>query len=187
MHPIYCFAFAFTAAAGFKGAIAALLALAGAATFGTLITAPHAAPVVPSTSPDNDTILGQGVNIISQYEVLTGTTDVIQGGGGGLSAISALSGATLPVVGTSFIETAGVDATTLATPVAGDPSLGGNDGLTITIIDNGGHAHTVTAAANKIVGNKHLLTFNGTLGSFVQLVARNGIWIPLALSGVTVS
>jgi hypothetical protein len=151
----------------------------------TLITSPQPAPLVPSTSPDVDTIIGEAANLPFQYEILTGTTDVIQGGGGGLAAVP--GGAAAPICGTSFIETAGVDACTLAAPVAGAPSAGGNDGLEITIVDNGGHAHTVTAPANGIVPAHHLITFNGTRGSFVTLVARNGVWIPLASSGVTIT
>lgn len=166
-----------------KAAIAAIAG--GAFLFGTTITAPQPAPLIPAGSPDVDTAVGEAANLPFQYEVLTGTTDVIQGGGGGLGAVN--GGAAAPICGTSFIETAGVDATTLAAPVAGAPSAGGNDGLEITIIDNGGHAHTVTAPANSIVPSHHVLTFGGTRGSFVTLVARNGVWIPLASSGVTPS
>ena len=152
----------------------------------TQVTAPHAFPLIPASSPDSDTIDGQSANLPLQYEILTGTTDVIQGGGGTLNAVPAV-GAAVPIAGTSFIESSGVDACTLATPVAGDPAQGGNDGLEITIVDIGGHAHTVTTAAGVIVPAHHLATFNGTAGSFVTFIARNGKWIPLAVSGVTIS
>ena len=175
MHPIHCFAFAFTAGVAAKSALAVLAALAGAALFGTTITAPQPQPVVPATSPDQDTILGQAENLRNQFELLTGTTDVIQGGGGSLSALVA-SGGAVPVAGVSWLGTAGVDACTLATPVAGNPAAGGNDNLEITIIDTTGHAHTVTTAANKINGNKHIITFPGTVGSQIKLRALNGIW-----------
>jgi hypothetical protein len=178
------FLVSFKLATAAKATIAALIA-ASAALFGTTITAPTPGPLVPTASPDSDTAVGQAANLPFQYEVLTGTTDVIQGGGGGLGSVN--GGAAAPICGTSFIETAGVDAATLAVPAAGAPSAGGNDGLEITIVDNSGHAHTVTAPANSIVPAHHLLTFNGTRGSFVTLVARNGVWIPLASSGVTPS
>ena len=152
----------------------------------TQITAPRPFPLIPSNSPEADSINGQAGNLPYQYEILTGTTDVIQGGGGALNSVAS-AGAAVPICGTSFIETAGVNATTLAAPAAGGPALGGNDGLDITIIDNGGHAHTVTTPANKIVPSHHLATFNGTQGSFITFVARNGVWIVLASSGVTVS
>jgi hypothetical protein len=130
----------------------------------------------------------QAANLPFQYEVLTGTTDVITGGGGQLNTVPGSTNPTnMPICGTSFIETAGVDATTLAAPVAGAPSSGGNDGLEITIIDNGGHAHTVTAPANAITPAHHLATFNGTQGSFVTFVARNGKWLVGASAGVTIS
>lgn len=166
--------------------IIAVLAATGA-LFGTMITAQTPGPMVASNSPDGDTVVGQSSNLPFQFEVLTGTTDVITGGGGSLSQPPGGAVSTVPICGTSFIETGGVDACTLATPVAGAPSAGGNDGLEITIIDNSGHAHTVTAAAGVITPAHHLITFNGTQGSFVTLVARNGKWIPVQQSGVTIS
>jgi hypothetical protein len=148
---------------------------------GTLITAPQPQPLIPAASPDQDTIVAQAENLRTQFEVLTGTTDVIQGGGGNLLSLPAVTNSNggapvTPVSGKSFINTAGVDACTLATPVPGLPSAGGNDGLTIEIADVGGHAHTVTTAANKINGNKHIATFPGTVGARIQLTAWNGIW-----------
>jgi hypothetical protein len=148
----------------------------GSTKFMTFNTTSHPQPMIPSGSPDQDTVAAQAENLRSQFEVLAGTTDVIQGGGGSLSALSAV-GAAVPISGKSFITTAGVNATTLATPVAGDPAAGGNDGLSIEIIDDGGHAHTVTTAANIINGNKHIATFPGTRGTRITLTARNGIWL----------
>ena len=177
----------FAASAAGKGALIAILAL-GLGLFGTVATVQTQGPLVGSSSPDSDTVVGQASNLPTQYEVLTGTTDVITGGGGSLQAQAGGSVmSSVPICGTSFIETAGVNATTLAAPVAGAPSAGGNDGLDITIIDVGGHAHTVTAPANSIVPAHHLLTFGGAAGSFVTLRARNGKWFPLAISGVTPS
>jgi hypothetical protein len=149
-------------------ALLSSLALIG----GTVAVASHPNPLVPAASPDNSTLPGQAENLRAQFEVLSGTTDVIAGGGGALSSI----GKTAPITGKSLITSTGVNATTLATPVAGDPSAGGNDGLTIEITDLGGHAHTVTTAANKINGNKHIATFPGTVGARIVLTAYNGIW-----------
>lgn len=170
------------------GTLIAILSALGALALGTTITVQTQGPLVASTSPDADSVLGASSNLPFQFEVLTGTTDVITGGGGSLTLPPGLSANTsTPICGTSFIETAGVDATTLATPVAGAPSAGGNDGLEITIIDNSGHAHTVTCSAGVITPSHHLITFNGTQGSFVTLVARNGKWLPVQSSGVTIS
>lgn len=102
--------------------------------------------------------------------VYTGSTDVLQ------------------FPGLAIINSGGVDAMTLATPVAGPQATGGDDGKTVTVIDAGGHAHTLTTAANKIVPNHHILTFNGTAGSNVVLVAYNGLWyVEGTASGVTAS
>lgn len=91
-----------------------------------------------------------------------------------------------------FIASTGVDATTLAQPIAGstDAQPEGQDGLEITIVDTAGHAHTVTTESTPILGivpSHHLITFNGTAGSWVTLVAFNGFWYPLGNSGVTIS
>jgi hypothetical protein len=182
MTPLIALAFG----AGVKGLLILVATLAGFAIFGTVAVASHPQPLVPSSSPDQDTVLGQAHNLLSQFEILTGTTDAIVGGGGSLNSLPG-AGTGVPICGISFIESSVVDATTLATPIAGDPAAGGNDGLTITIVDNGGHAHTVTTASNVITPAHHLATFNGTQGSFVTFVARNGKWIPLAVSGVTIT
>jgi hypothetical protein len=152
-----------------------LLLAFGGTKFMSQISTATSQPLIPSTSPDNDTVLGEAENLRAQFEVLTGTTDAIQGGGGSLANLPAAGGA-VPITGKSLINTAGVDACTLATPVAGPPAAGGNDGLEIKIVDLGGHAHTITTAANKINGNHHILTFPGTVGADVTLVAYNGVW-----------
>lgn len=156
-------------------AIIATIASLGMFAFGTFVTAAHPQPLIPATSPDQDTVTAQAENLRAQFEVLTGTTDAIVGGGGSLTALAS-SGGAVPISGKTLINTAGVDACTLATPVAGDPSQGGNDGLTIEIMDIGGHAHTVTTAANKINGNKHIATFPGTVGARIVLTAFGGVW-----------
>jgi hypothetical protein len=90
--------------------------------------------------------------------------------------------------GLAIINSSGVDAMTLATPVAGAQAAGGDDGKTLTVIDAGGHAHTITTATNKIVPSHHVLTFNGTAGSSVVLIAWNGLWyVEGTPSGVTAS
>jgi hypothetical protein len=93
----------------------------------------------------------------------------------------------LPMEGSVNLASAGVDALTLATPTAGAIANGGDDGRILTVIDTGGHAHTITTAANKINGNKHVATFGGTAYQFAQLIAMNGVWVELASSGITLS
>ncbi len=92
----------------------------------------------------------------------------------------------LPLFGTIYITTAGVNATTLATPTAGAPGTG-DDGKLLTVTDTGGHAHTITTASNKVAPSHHLLTFDGTVGSFVTLQAFGGLWYVKASGGVTPS
>lgn len=88
--------------------------------------------------------------------------------------------------GNSQISAAGVDAMTLASPLAGAQPLG-DDGKTVFVVDLNGAAHTITTAANKIVNSKHIATFNGTIGSNVTLKAVGGVWVPISLAGVTIS
>jgi hypothetical protein len=92
-----------------------------------------------------------------------------------------------PLQGLVPITGSGVTAITLATPVAGLPSAGGNDHQKLRFVDTTGHAHTVTTASNKIAPSHSVLTFGGTVGSFVELYAYNGLWYVAALSGVTPS
>lgn len=89
--------------------------------------------------------------------------------------------------GNYAVNSSGVDAMTLAQPTAGDPQSGGDDGKTIVITDVGGHAHTITTAANGVVNNKHQITFNATPGSTVTLQAWNGIWLVLDPNGVAIA
>lgn len=82
----------------------------------------------------------------------------------------------------NFVTTAGVDGMTLAAPVSGTDNF-----KTIRVVDAGGHAHTITTSSNGIVPSHHLVTFNGTVGSFVDFQAFNGLWFPLSSNGVTIS
>lgn len=104
-----------------------------------------------------------------QQVVLLGTTDA------------------LPFPGTVQLNGAVLDATTLATPVAGPQPLG-DDGKTIFVYDNSGKAHTITTATNKIINSKHIATFNATIGSNITLQALNGVWVPMGTpSGVALT
>jgi hypothetical protein len=134
------------------------------ATAGGSAAVSHVGAFDASALKDVQDTLNQGA-----ATVLTGTADA------------------LPFPGLVMVNAAGVDAMTLATPVAGAQPAG-DDGKMITIVDLNGAAHTITTATNKIVNSKHIETFNGTKGSNVTLVANNGIWIPLGTPlGVTVS
>lgn len=103
--------------------------------------------------------------------------------------VAAVSGSAdaLPKEGTINVAATGVDAMTLATPVAGAIANGGDDGRLLRVIDTGGHAHTITTAASVINGARHIATFGGTAYSFLELIALNGVWVELASSGITLS
>lgn len=87
--------------------------------------------------------------------------------------------------GDNAITYAGVGAFSLAAPSV--------DGQRITVWDEGGHAHVITVASvgspptSGLNGIHTTLTFNGTAGSSVRLVARGSNWFVESLNGVAVS
>jgi hypothetical protein len=85
------------------------------------------------------------------------------------------------------INYAGVCAITVTAPIAGLPSVGGNDGEEMTFIDTGGHAHTITFPANTIAPSHHLCTFGGTVGARFTVKAFSALGYVGTNSGVTVS
>jgi len=97
------------------------------------------------------------------------------------------SGAIAATQGFLPITKSGVAALTLAVPTAGLPSAGGNDGQVLSLVDTTGNAHTITTPSNGLNGNKHIATFGGTVGQFVELYAYNAVWYVMASSGVTLS
>lgn len=101
-----------------------------------------------------------------------------------------LSGSTdvLPVKsGTIMLTTAGVDATTLAAPVAGSAANGGDDGKVLTVVSTAAQAHTITTPTNAINGNKHIATFAAAIANSIVLQAYNGIWYMIAQIGITLT
>lgn len=93
------------------------------------------------------------------------------------------SGAITPGGGYFAITKAGVAALTLALPTI--------DGQRMLIQDVGGHAHTITAPIASpptagFNGTLSLITFNGTIGSWVELIGYNGSWYARS-SGVTIA
>ena len=93
----------------------------------------------------------------------------------------------LPMTGFCPVTKGTACAMTLATPVAGAPSAGGNDGQVLVVQDTTGAAHTITTASNKIAPSKHIGTFGGTVGQFIELRAYGGLWYVQASSGVTMT
>jgi hypothetical protein len=89
--------------------------------------------------------------------------------------------------GTIFLDAGSALAMTLAAPLSGSPSAGGQDGTIIEIISLTAEAHTVTTPADAISGGFHIATFGGAIGDLITLRAQDGLWIPVANNGVVLS
>lgn len=78
-------------------------------------------------------------------------------------------------------------ALTLAAPVAGAASVGGDDGKELSVLSTTAFAHTVTTPANKINGNKLTATFAAAVGNIVEFYAYNGVWYVKNQTGITLT
>lgn len=127
------------------------------------------AAVAATTPPFNTSgIIASGTQ--EAVLLLTGTTDAITN-----------------VSGQVYIGSGSADATTLGTPIAGSAAQGGHDGCVLTILCKTAFAHTVTAAANKINGSTHIITFAAAVANNIVLQAYGGVWYVLNSVGVTLS
>lgn len=104
----------------------------------------------------------------------------------------------LPVAsGCVFVTRAGVDAMTLAAPVAGVYPTGAqnsqlqgdprDDGKALLVVLTTAQLHTITTPAGKINGSLHLVTFTAVIGNWVLFIAFNGIWYVVGSQGATLS
>jgi uncharacterized protein (UPF0333 family) len=98
----------------------------------------------------------------------------------GAAKYTAAGAIAVPAVGTAtaFLKAGSAAAMTLAAPVTGAPSAGGQDGVNLTIIAEDAYAYTVTTPANGIVGSKHVATWTAAVGNSIDLVAQGGAWWP---------
>lgn len=104
---------------------------------------------------------------------LTGTTDAIP-----------------PHVSCTYtVNTAAVDAMTLAAPTAGNQDAGGDSGRVIVIVSGTNFAHTLTATGLLGTGTAsvNLATFAAFSGAGLTLRAHKGKWLVLASVGITFS
>ena len=97
---------------------------------------------------------------------------------------------TLPNIPSTVVITKGsACAITLARPVAGLPTAGGNDGQRITFLSTTAFAHTVTQTTpgfNNAGASKDVATFGGAVGDSFAIEAYNAIWYVVGTSsGVT--
>lgn len=85
-----------------------------------------------------------------------------------------------------FITATGVDAITLAAPVAGS-----DDFKVVRVFSASAHAHTITTPANTIVNGSSAagdtLTFGAHVGANCALIAYQGLWYIIALNNVSLS
>lgn len=88
-------------------------------------------------------------------------------------------------------KTGSLAAMTLAAPVAGAPSAGGQDGTRIRITTTTAFAHTVTATTlinDGVTGVPHTtITFAAFAGASIELEAYNGLWQVVSSNHATVS
>jgi hypothetical protein len=89
--------------------------------------------------------------------------------------------------GKAYLKTGTAGAFTLAAPLAGAQSAGGNDGMVMKITALDAEAYVVTCATDSINGNKDTATFGGAIGDSITLEAFGGAWLATGLNGVTLS
>jgi hypothetical protein len=92
------------------------------------------------------------------------------------------------ISGTVVVETAGVNAMTLAAPTVG-AQPGGDSGRILVIVSNTANAHTITATGLLKTGsaNVNVATFAAFAGASLTLRASAGLWYVLASNAITFS
>ena len=87
--------------------------------------------------------------------------------------------------GTVIVTKGSAAALTIANPTSGV-----HDGMEITIISNGGYAHTVTRSTTGFNGSgasQDVATFGTAAGNGMTIVAYQGVWYTKNLTGVTLA
>ena len=108
----------------------------------------------------------------------TVAADVLVGGAQQPIQVASANGAITIKSGIVAITKAGVCVLTLAAPVAGAQSVGGDDGKILYLDAQTANAHTVTIA-NGLRGagaGADVGTFGGAVGDGIALYAYNGAW-----------
>jgi len=93
----------------------------------------------------------------------------------------------IAVGGNVGLKTGTAGAMTIAAPIAGAQSAGGQDGTVMRIVAYDAEAYTVTGPTNCFNGADHIATFGGAIGDVLGLIADNGIWYVWLKTGVTLS
>ena len=99
------------------------------------------------------------------------------------------SGAIAVGPGNYVITDAAAAALTLAAPVAGAQSAGGQDGVTIWVVSATAYAHTITSTGNMMTGaaGQNTATFAAHPGASIELIAYNGSWVVGAANAIAFS
>jgi len=121
---------------------------------------------ISSTSPDQ----GTEVSLLDQgYQVLSAD-----------GAITIKDGVCVITKGTAI-------AATLAAPIAGLPTAGGDDGRILHIVSRTAAAHVITSpvVGFNAKGSSGTATFAANIGSCCNLVAYNGNWVNDGNTGTT--
>ncbi len=199
---------------GIAGTTSGILSLEGSTSGAATLTAPATAgtatnPIAVSNSLNlvSGTVYGwnadTGLSRVAAGVIGVGTGAAASVAGSIQAAVFAgpqqdkvtvLSGSSDAIVvpGTNVITTAGVDACTLALPVAGAFGTGG-DGKILRIVSTTANAHTITVATTGhfILGGTsgtayHVATFTDAVaGDYLLLLAYNGYWYVIGYSAGT--
>jgi hypothetical protein len=114
------------------------------------------------------------------------------GGGGDIVFnynVASVDGAIALKSGSIFITKGSIAALTIAAPVAGAPSAGGDDGKELVIVTETAFAHVITSGTDgfNAKGSSGTATFAAAKGNGVTLAARNGHWWVISNIGVTIA
>jgi hypothetical protein len=94
----------------------------------------------------------------------------------------------ITALGNALLKAGSAAAMTLAAPIAGAQTAGGQDGATLTITAADAYAYTVTTPANAINGADDTATWGAAVGNNIQLIADSGVWYVFGTPrGVTLS
>jgi hypothetical protein len=156
----------------------------GGAATGKIASVTVTPTSIPASYSINDTALVGDATTAPSFDT-TGLRDPMPFS----EPVQVLAGATgvITSFGLVLVTYGGVCQITLGQPVAGLPSAGGQDGARLTVVDTGGHAHTITTAVDGIATSKSVFTFGGTANYAVKLRAYNAIWYVEDLGGGALS
>jgi len=126
------------------------------------------------------TVVSYTIDSAGIVQVSATTTPCTAGVASG--AVASANGAITTLNGVVVITKGSAATLTLAAPTATT-----DDYKILKIESTTAYAHTVTTPANKINGSLSVITFDGTVGNFIELIAYQGIWYVEAQQGVELS